>query len=244
MLGFEGLKQHPNCVYHDDWVVLLNTKWEHVQLEPVGAVIMDAPYSEKTSKGQHEHRSGFAYDSWNATDVHACVHALSPICRGWFVSITDDVLFNEWRNAYANVKRKTFQTVSAFMPGMTVRLSGDGPSSWSLPIAVGRPRGFKWRTLPGGYTGEPNRTKFKGAKPEWLMCALVRDYTKDGDVVLDPCAGSGTTGRACKDMGRRCILIEERESACKATIKRLRQEPLGFYQRSQNPEQLDIGSVI
>ena len=27
----------------------------------------------------------------------------------------------------------------------------------------------------------------------WLMRALVRDYSREGDVVCDPCAGAGTT---------------------------------------------------
>jgi site-specific DNA-methyltransferase (adenine-specific) len=47
--------------------------------------------------------------------------------------------------------------------------------------------------------------------------------------VLDPFAGSGTTGRACKDLGRKCTLIEREERYCEIAAKRMAQEvlPLG-----------------
>ena len=37
---------------------------------------------------------------------------------------------------------------------------------------------------------------------------LVRTYTNEGDVVLDDCMGSGTTGVACMNAGRQFIGME------------------------------------
>ena len=51
-------------------------------------------------------------------------------------------------------------------------------------------------------------------------------FTDEGETVLDPFAGSGTTGRACKDLGRKCILIEREEKYCDVIIRRMRQERL------------------
>ena len=45
-------------------------------------------------------------------------------------------------------------------------------------------------------------------KPVALMEYLIRTYTNEGEVVLDNCAGSGTTGVACANTGRRFIGIE------------------------------------
>lgn len=45
-------------------------------------------------------------------------------------------------------------------------------------------------------------------KPVALMEYLIRTYTNPGDVVLDNCMGSGTTGEACKTTGRQFIGIE------------------------------------
>lgn len=45
-------------------------------------------------------------------------------------------------------------------------------------------------------------------KPVALMEWLVRTYTNEGDTVLDFCAGSGSTGVACKNLNRNFIGIE------------------------------------
>jgi DNA modification methylase len=45
-------------------------------------------------------------------------------------------------------------------------------------------------------------------KPVALMEYLIKTYTNPGDVVLDNCMGSGTTGVACKNTGRNFIGIE------------------------------------
>lgn len=45
-------------------------------------------------------------------------------------------------------------------------------------------------------------------KPVALMEYLIRTYTNEGDVVMDNCMGSGTTGVACMNTGRRFIGIE------------------------------------
>lgn len=39
-------------------------------------------------------------------------------------------------------------------------------------------------------------------KPVKLLKKLISIFTDEGDVVIDPCAGSGSTGRACMDLRR------------------------------------------
>ena len=48
-------------------------------------------------------------------------------------------------------------------------------------------------------------------KPVALYEYLIRTYTNAGELVLDMCAGSGTTGVAAINVGRRVICIEQRE---------------------------------
>lgn len=45
-------------------------------------------------------------------------------------------------------------------------------------------------------------------KPVDLIKYLIKTYSNIGDVVLDNCAGSGTTGVGCIDTDRKAILIE------------------------------------
>lgn len=44
--------------------------------------------------------------------------------------------------------------------------------------------------------------------------------------VVDPYAGSGTTGRAAKDLGLQCTMIEREERYCEIAAKRMKQEVL------------------
>lgn len=46
-------------------------------------------------------------------------------------------------------------------------------------------------------------------KPVALFEYLIKTYTQPGALVLDNCAGSGTTGIACRNTGRDYILIEK-----------------------------------
>lgn len=48
-------------------------------------------------------------------------------------------------------------------------------------------------------------------KPVALFEYLIKTYTNEGDMVLDNCAGSGTTGIACINTNRKFILIEKEE---------------------------------
>ena len=58
-------------------------------------------------------------------------------------------------------------------------------------------------------------------KPVALFEYLIKTYTNEGDLVLDNCAGSGTTGAACKNLNRNCILIEKDETYFKIAERRI-----------------------
>jgi site-specific DNA-methyltransferase (adenine-specific) len=58
-------------------------------------------------------------------------------------------------------------------------------------------------------------------KPVALFEYLIKTYTNEGDLVLDNCAGSGTTGVACKNLNRNFILIEKEPEYIEIINKRL-----------------------
>jgi len=58
-------------------------------------------------------------------------------------------------------------------------------------------------------------------KPVALFEYLIKTYTNEGDLVLDNCAGSGTTGVACKNLNRKFMLIEKEEKYCEIATKRI-----------------------
>jgi len=62
-------------------------------------------------------------------------------------------------------------------------------------------------------------------KSKYFCEYLIKTYTNKGDLVLDNCAGSGTTGVACKKLGRDYILIEKEEKYCEIAENRLKAIP-------------------
>ncbi len=47
--------------------------------------------------------------------------------------------------------------------------------------------------------------RFNGVTPAFIICNLLQRYTKPGDLVVDPMAGSGTTIDVTRELGRKVI---------------------------------------
>ena len=62
-------------------------------------------------------------------------------------------------------------------------------------------------------------------KPVTLFEHLIKTYTNEGDLVLDNCAGGGTTGVACKNLNRNYTLIEKEPEYVEIINKRLSETP-------------------
>jgi adenine specific DNA methylase Mod len=58
-------------------------------------------------------------------------------------------------------------------------------------------------------------------KPVALFEYLINTYTSPGEIVLDNCAGSGTTAVAAEATGRRWVLVEKEEQYCEVIAKRM-----------------------
>jgi hypothetical protein len=120
--------------------------------------------------------------------------------------------------------RYVFAPVAWTNPGGNVRLCGDGPANWTCWAVVSRPRKMaKWRALPGHYVVTQDRKQaVVGGKPVALMQGLVRDYSRPGELVCDPCSGGGTTARACMIEGRRFVGAEKDPKTHALAMERIR----------------------
>ena len=71
-----------------------------------------------------------------------------------------------------------------------------------------------------------DNTNHPTTKPEWLLRRLVSVSTNPGGLVIDPMFGSGTTGVACVQTGRKFIGIEICEKYFNIAVKRIQQAQL------------------
>lgn len=62
---------------------------------------------------------------------------------------------------------------------------------------------------------------------EGLVERCILSCTKPGDRVLDPFAGTGTTGRVCQRIGRDCVLIEKSPVYCENIRRDLFYQEIG-----------------
>lgn len=60
----------------------------------------------------------------------------------------------------------------------------------------------------------------------WCIGLADKALKRRVETVIDPFGGSGTTARAAKDMGRKCVMIEREESYCEIAARRMGQEVL------------------
>lgn len=81
-----------------------------------------------------------------------------------------------------------------------------------------------WEIPNPGVAGNEHPATF----PIQIAADHITSWSKHSATVLDPFAGSGTTGRACKDLGRKCVLIEREEKYCEIAARRMAQEVLNF----------------
>lgn len=203
------------------------------------ALVVDAPYSADVHAGHgtmERHgtstppsydgaaRREIDYDAWTRDDVRHFVGLWSPIVRGWLASISDDELGAQWKAASKDAGRLAFPLIPCTERGATVRMAGDGPSSCTTFLSVARPRNrefLAWGVTESHYVGPREKKAVVGGKPLWLMRAIVGDYSRPGDLVVDPCMGAGTTLVAAVGLGRRAIGCEPDAGRFELAAKRL-----------------------
>ena len=72
-------------------------------------------------------------------------------------------------------------------------------------------------------TDKQKSSKHPTQKPVALLEWLVKTYTNPGDTVLDNCMGSGSTGVACINTGRKFVGIEMDEGYYRCAIERCKE---------------------
>jgi hypothetical protein len=111
------------------------------------------------------------------------------------------------------------------------------PEHFLNEAQLDKKRQGKLRYMPGppsvieaalqvGFVGRAENVGHPAQKPIKVFEPLVLMTTKEGDIVLDPMCGAGTTGVVCKNLGRRAILCDAEAEYIRMAEKRLKLQRL------------------
>ena len=216
-------------------------RWQEVlsDVTSCDAVITDPPYGERTHAGQLHGRfdrknndggktialRGIPYEQISSTDAGELADRVADMAPQWAVIMTSHDLWPRFESSFQSVDRYVFAPLACVQPHSNVRLAGDGPANWAVWCCVSRLKNNrKSGALPGAYVCDPghrNGQIMPGQKPLPLMRSIVRDYSRPNDLIVDPCAGSGTTLLAAAIEGRRAIGAEQDPKTFALAVKRL-----------------------
>lgn len=220
-------------------------------LGKVDAVITDPPYGEQThanaksNRGSGSGRKTIDFNSLTPDELRDILRQCAALCDRWTVATM------EWRHI-AEFDRYPPDGLELIRFGVWVKtnpmpqISADRPAQGWEGIAYMHAKSRqkkRWNAggAHGNYIG-PVITdgNHPTGKPLPLFSGFIQNFTEQGDMVLDPFMGSGTTGVAAIQMGRKFIGIEREpayfEIACKRIKLAVAQGDL-FQQPEPKPEQ-------
>ena len=176
----------------------------------VDHIITDPPYGEQTHKGA---RTGtekdilINFDSIDDEYFMEFCGLSTALAQRWVVMTC------EWRHA-AKLEESGLPLIRLGVwhkPNGAPQFTGDRPGTGWEAVAMLHRKGKK-RWNGGGHhavwTYNKVETEHPTGKPLALLRKWVQQFTDKGEVVCDPFMGSGSTGVAAVDMGRRFIGIE------------------------------------
>ena len=129
----------------------------------------------------------------------------------WFATVSGDYIFN------AGAVKQRRRVIAPYKQ--------DGlPTDWE-ETAEGKFRNSHasnfWDDISIPYWSMPENTAHPTQKPEKLLAKLILASSNEGDMVFDPCLGSGSTSVTAKKLGRHYLGIEQNEQYCVWAEKRL-----------------------
>lgn len=183
----------------------------------------------------------------------AVARQAARLVRRWSLLFCDVESSGNWRTAVLGAGLQHIRVGLWIKLGATPQFTGDRPATGAEAIEIAHPKGRKkWN---GGGThavwthaielnrGGVNARVHTTQKPLPLMLELVELFTDPDDLVLDPFAGSGTTGVACLRLGRRFIGIEKDPTYAAVARERLEAETQGLSLRDARAGQIPMFPV-
>jgi site-specific DNA-methyltransferase (adenine-specific) len=137
---------------------------------------------------------------------------LARITRRWVIVFCDPEAIGTWRFALAGAGLDVVRVGVWIKPNGAPQFTGDRPGTGYETVVIAHRKGRKWWNGGGKHavwvhpiaTGGYGRERVHSTqKPLPLLLELIEQFTDPGELVIDPFAGSGSTGVAACRLGRR-----------------------------------------
>lgn len=183
-------------------------------LPKADAVITDPPYADrthrmaKTNKGKGHGTGLVNFAALTDDDFTASVRQWLTAASGWCVATCD------YRHARLAFDLPEFVRLGAWVkPNPMPQISADRPGQGFETVLILHAGERKKAWNRGGGSGVwtipvVDSAEVSTQKPIALARAFVSDFTNYGELLCDPFMGSGTTGVAAVEQGRRFVGIE------------------------------------
>lgn len=174
------------------------------------------------------------------------------VTRRWVMTFCQIEAVGTWRKAFEAAGLEWIRGGIWRKPNGAPQFTGDRPGQGFECIAIAHaklPTRKRWNgegkhavwTVPLDHgAGGGERNEHPTQKPLDLMLDLVRDFTDEGETILDPFAGSGTTGIAALRLGRHFIGIEKDATYAALARDRLEAEVNGSTLRAARAGQTTL----
>lgn len=183
------------------------------------------------------------------SDVRPVATHIARVASRWALVFCAVRQIEQWALAFETCGWRVPRIMCWIKPDASPQFSGDRPGHGYEPIVLAHPVG-RTRWNGGGKKGVyecPRIDRTSGhhhptQKPLGLMEALVADFTDPGDLILDPFAGSGTTGVAARRLGRRFVGFEKDPKYAAIAQRRIGEarEQAQLFGRAPKHEQLGL----
>ena len=203
----------------------------HVITDPPYESIMHAAKSGAARRIRTDGRGPLTSLDFDCIDSirQPVADAVARISAGWALFFCAPEGVGRWADAINQSAAKYKRACVWIKPDSTPQLNGQGPAMGAESfVTAWCGAGFaRWNAggKRGVYTHLTNPPCRYGAhpteKPASLMRELLLDFTNPGQTILDPFMGSGTTGVAALQLGRKFIGIELDESYFDIACKRI-----------------------
>jgi DNA modification methylase len=243
--------------YEDEWAVIYHASYKETipLLSVVDHVITDPPYESEAHTLQRRVKRGggirevepLSFAPMTEKDRDLIAVLLAGKVRRWVLVFCQVEAAMRWRDSFEAAKYVYKRTCIWVKPDGMPQYSGDRPGMGYESIVALHPIGRSGWNGGGRHgvfivpkndnNGQP--APHPTTKPHRLMQQLIGLFTDQGEIILDPFMGSGTTLLAAKQLRRKAIGIEIEEKYCEIAARRLMDcpEPLPYPEPVRKAEE-------